>query len=88
MLFEFHGGRERSQRQYFQAFIGYKTSIVPFSENSHRARFSATTDMLMHYRLCDILTWVHCPEFSGPVPTHIRKKYESPDRIVSNISAQ
>ena len=41
--------------------------------------------MLMQYRLCDILTWIDCPELSGPVPIHIRRKYESPDKAVSGI---
>ena len=68
---------------YFRGFLGYKTKRVTYEQDRQIRNFSATAEMIMQWRLCDIITWVFCPDQTGLVPTHLRRPYKAPGKSVS-----
>ena len=70
--------------KYFQAFIGYNTPRVKYADNRHVKLFSLTAEMILQWRLCDIITWTYCPNLTGPVPIHLRKSFTTPGKSVSS----
>lgn len=70
--------------KYFQSFIGYNTPRVKYIDNRQTKLFSATAEMIMQWRLCDIITWTYCPNHTGPVPIHVRKSFTTPGKSVSS----
>jgi len=78
--------KERSLRSYFQSFLGYNKPMISYQKDHHIQFFPICADIIMQYRLCDVLNWVYCPGISGPVPIHARRSYKSPDKSVSKSS--
>ncbi|KAF8638713.1 hypothetical protein AX14_010164 [Amanita brunnescens Koide BX004] len=62
--------------RYYLSMMGYGGKRKSYSENKNRMHFSGLTNMLMKYRLCDIITWTFCGDESGPVPLHEKRVFK------------
>ena len=69
--------------RYYLSMMGYGGKRKSYSENKNRMHFSGLTNMLMKYRLCDIITWTFCGDESGPVPLHEKRVFKVLSRTVS-----
>jgi hypothetical protein len=68
---------------YYHKIMGYGGQRKSYNKNRHKMHFSALTNVLMKYCLCDIITWTFCGDESGPVPIHERRGFKVLNRTVS-----
>ncbi|KAK2459345.1 hypothetical protein APHAL10511_008638 [Amanita phalloides] len=66
--------------RYFCALLGFEVTRVSYERDRFRMHFNRAVNMLMKYRLWDVMTFLYSPDSSGPVPKHGRSKFRAPEK--------
>src|SRR6266550_4345129 len=61
-------GGVKQFNHYFCSFMGIGVPIKQYGDFQHRKFFAKAANIMMMYRLCDIMTWTLCPDDQGIVP--------------------
>ena len=68
---------------FYRIFMGYGLPIKSYKLFKNRVHLTKAANVLMKYRLCDIMAWALCNDKSGPVPLHKRRVFKVLQRTVS-----
>lgn len=63
--------------------MGYGPVRKTFNENRNRLHFSEVANVLMKYRLCDIMAWMGSEDEVFNVPIHSRRSFKVLSKSVS-----
>jgi hypothetical protein len=69
---------------YFCSLTGIKLPKRKYGNLQHMKFFAKAVNIMMMYRLCDIMTWTLCPDSDqGIVPQHDKRVFRAPKNTVS-----
>ena len=68
---------------YFCTLMGLGITRRIYGDSEHKKFFAKATNIMMMYRLCDIMTWVLCPDDQKTVPQHDKQVFKAPQNTVS-----
>lgn len=63
--------------------MGIKIAKRKYEKLQYQKFFAKATNIMMMYRLCDIMTWTLCPDDQGIVPQHDKQVFKAPNNTVS-----
>ncbi|KAF8335502.1 hypothetical protein F5887DRAFT_921136 [Amanita rubescens] len=64
---------------YFCSLMGIKIAKRKYEKLQYQKFFAKATNIMMMYRLCDIMTWTLCPDDQGIVPQHDKQVFKAPN---------
>jgi hypothetical protein len=68
---------------YFCSLMGLGVPRRTYQDSEYQRFFAKAANIMMMYRLCDVMTWVLCPDDHGIVPLHERRAFKAPQNTVS-----
>ena len=71
---------------FFRGLVGFG-QVKHYQPGTSRKFFAPAMNILMQYRLCDILTWIFHQDLSGVVPMHGKKPIKVPETTVRFLFA-
>lgn len=77
-------GGVRQFNHYFCSLMGLGITRKTYQDFEHQRLFAKAANIMMMYRLCDVMTWVLCPDDHGIVPQHDRQAFKAPKNAVSS----
>lgn len=73
----------RDFNSFYRSLMGYGLPIKSYNMSKNRKHLTTAANVLMQYRLCDIIAWTLSNETSGAVPLHKKRGFKLLHRSVS-----